>query len=193
MSVMSDKHMIPLGYMLKSVASPAPDWMKAPAVTAIHSLSGCLSSNFADYIPLWKHNGWWLFDSPEAVRDAAASEGIASDELNLFYYEAFNEQYNDEASCWQSFAPETSFPTEVVQPTSATLSGYDVVTFYVGSSPECSPLSCNGLAAEIYVNERCLFDTLEEAYAAIEQGQFKDSEPGPYRIVAVYLVDATDA
>ena len=43
------------------------------------------------------------------------------------------------------------------------------------------------------MNERCLFDTFEDAYAAIERGEFKDSEPGPYRIVAVYLVDADNA
>src|SRR5437763_10673108 len=130
MFAMNDKHLIPLGYMLKDVASPPPGWMKAPAVIAVHSVSNCVSSDFADYIPLWKHNGWWLFDTPAAVRDAAVSLGIVSDRLVLFYYEAFNEQYNDEAGCWQPFTPEPTFPTEVVPPTSATLSGFDVVTFY---------------------------------------------------------------
>jgi hypothetical protein len=192
MLAMDDKHMIPLGYMLKHVASPAPEWTAAPAVRAIHSLSNCVSSDFADYIPLWKHNGWWLFDTSESVKDAAASQGIASDELSLFYYEAFDEQYNDKAGCWQPFAPEPSVTTEVVPPTAATLSGFDVVSFYVGTSPECSPLSCNGLAADLPVNERCLFDTFLDAYAAIERGEFKDCEPGPYRIVAVYAVDAAN-
>ena len=181
--------MIPLGYLLKNVASPAPEWMKAPKLFEIHSLSNCVSSDFADYIPLWKHNGWWLFDTPKAVQDAAASLGIAADQLSLFYYEAYDHQYDDESNCWQPISPDASFPTEVVPPDSATLSGFDVVTFYVGTSPECSPLSCNALAAELPVNERCLFETFEEAHAALEKGQFKDSEPGPFRIVAVYRVD----
>ena len=181
--------MIPLGYMLKNVASPPPEWLEAPGVTAIHSVSNCVSSDFADYFPIWKHDGWWLFDTPEAVNATAAVAGIASDELSLFYYEAFNEQY-DEAGCWQTFEPEPSIPTNVTPPASAKLCGFDVVTFTVGTAPECSPLSCNGLAAEPDVNEHCLFDTFEEAYAATEKGQFDDSEPGPYRIIAVHLVDA---
>jgi hypothetical protein len=190
---MEHQRMIPLGYMLKNVASPPPDWMKASAVRAVHSLSNCVSADFSDYIPLWKHNGWWLFDTPGAVKKAAAEEGVSSDKLALFYYEAFDEQYNDEADCWESFGPEASFPTAVVPPISAVLSGYDVVTFYVGTSPECSPLSCNALASELRVNERCLFDSFEEAYAAVAQGKFKDSEPGPYRIVAVYSVEPPTA
>ena len=175
--------MIPLGYMLKNVASPAPEWMNTPTVTTVHSLSNCVSSNFADYIQLWKHNGWWLFDTPKAVKDAAASQGIAAGRLGLFYYEAYDQQYDDEGNGWQPIAPDDAFPTEVIPPDRATLSGFDVVT------PECSPLSCNGLAAHLPVNERCLFDSFEEADAALERGEFRDSEPGPYRIVAVYHVD----
>lgn len=186
---MIENRMIRLGYMLKDVASPAPEWLKAPSVTAVHSLSNCVSSDFADYIPLWRHNGWWLFDTPEVMKDAAASQGTATEGLSLFYYEAFNEEYDDEANCWQLFAPDPDTPIEVVPPISAKLSGFDVVTFSVRTSPECSPLSCNALAADLRVNERCLFDSFEDAHAAIERGEFNDSEPGPYRIIAVYRVD----
>ncbi len=191
---MNGNRMIPLGYMLKSIASPAPEWMEAPAVTAVHSLSGCVSSNFGDYIPLWMHNGWWLFDTPDAVKDAAAKLGVATDGLSLFYYEAFDQQYDDGNNTWQSFAPESggSFTAGVAQPKSPTLSGYDVVSFFVRTSPECSPLSCNGLAADLPVNERCLFDSFDEAFAALEGGKFEDSEPGPFRIVAVYLIETAD-
>jgi hypothetical protein len=151
-----------------------------------------VSSNFADYIPLWKHNGWWLFDTPDAVNDAAAQLGVETNGLSLFYYEAFDQQYDDESKSWQPFKPESggSFTMDVVRPHSATLSGYDVVSFFVQTSPECSPLSCNGLAATVPVNERCLFDSFDDAFAAVEKGEFEDTEPGPYRIVAVYLVEA---
>jgi len=189
---MSDMNMIPLGYMLKDVASPPPEGMKLHAVTAIHSLSGCVSSNFGDYIPLWEHNGWWLFDTPKAVNDAADALGVESSSLGLFYYEAYDQQYDDQAKRWQPISADDAFPTDVVPPGSSTLSGFDVVTFCVGTSPECSPLSCNGLANDFAVNERCLFNSFEEAYASLERGEFKDSEPGPYRIVAVYQVDNHD-
>ena len=179
--------MIPLGYMLKQVASPAPEWMNSPAVRSVHSLSNCVSNDFVDYIPLWKHNGWWLFDSGDVVMEVARSQGVAPENVSLFYYEAFDKQYDADQRRWVPFAPE-AFATNVVAPPVARLSGFDVVTFYVGTSPECSPLSCCGLAADLAVNERCLFDTFEEAFTALERGDFENSEPGPYRIVGVYEV-----
>jgi hypothetical protein len=183
--------MIPLGYMLKKIMAPAPDWMNSPHVAAVHSLSGCVSADFGDYIDLWQHNGWWLFDSPDAVKKSASCLGVSSDALSLFYYEAFDRQFIEETESWEPFEPEASFPTNVSRPDEnrMKLSGYDVVTFFVRTSPECSPLSCNGLAASVPVNERCLFDDFERAHAAIESGDFHDSEPGPYRIIAVYTVE----
>lgn len=182
--------MIPLGYMLKTVTAPAPDWMNSPQVSAVHSMSGCVSPNFGDYIGLWQHNGWWLHNTPEAVRHTAESLGAFSEAVSLFYYEAFDRQFVGEAGCWQPIAPETSFPTQVSRPDPAAirLSGYDVVTFSAGTSPECSPLSCNALAASLPTNDRGLFDSFDAAYDAVENGDFRDSEPGPYRIIAVYFV-----
>lgn len=189
--MLTDKpSMIPLGYMLKSVTTPAPGWMNAPNVTAVHSLSNCVSEDFADYIRLWQHNGWWLFDTPSTVRDAARACGLDPDAFGLFYYEAFDRQYDDEAGTWRPFAPEGAFQPKVSPPSNATLSGFDVVTFLAGTSPECSPLSCNALADSLPVNAYCLFDSFEGARAALEGGAFKNSEPGPFRIVAVYSIKA---
>ena len=179
--------MIPLGYMLKDVASPAPDWVNAPSVSAVHSLARCASADFGDYIPLWRHNGWWLFNSPTAVAAAAIELGIKPETMSLFYYESWENEFDDEALYWRPIKPEASFQTEVVLPSvSATLSGYDVITFTTGTSPECSPLSCSGRADELSVNALCLFDTFEQAKASVERGDFNDFEPGPYRIIAVY-------
>jgi hypothetical protein len=68
------------------------------------------------------------------------------------------------------------------------LAGYDVATFAAGTSPECSPLSCNGLAAELAANRHCLFESLEQAKQSLETGKFDHSEPGPFRIFAVYTL-----
>lgn len=68
------------------------------------------------------------------------------------------------------------------------LEGYDVVTFVAQTAPECSPLSCNSLASEIETNSRCLLQSVEQAQELLENGTFDDSEPGPYRIFAVYSV-----
>lgn len=73
-------------------------------------------------------------------------------------------------------------------PEAKVLEGYDVVTFYVQTSPECSPLSCNSLAAEVETNTGCLLQSFEQARTLLENGTFNDSEPGPHRIFAVYSV-----
>jgi len=73
------------------------------------------------------------------------------------------------------------------------LEGFDVTSFVVHTSPECSPLSCNSLAEKIPTNRHCLFNTFDEAKSAIDNGMFAGAEPGPYRIIAVYSVPAASA
>jgi hypothetical protein len=102
-----------------------------------------------------------------------------------FYYEVYEFEYDDK-NAWRTFSPEASFVTNVTIPKNKHLEGFDVVTFSVGTSPECSPLSCNSLAADIKVNRHCLLTTFEEAKLSLESGIFKNAEPGPYRIFAVY-------
>jgi hypothetical protein len=68
------------------------------------------------------------------------------------------------------------------------LEGYDIVNFYVHTSPECSPLSCNSVATEVKTNKHCLLPTFEDAKQLIESGRLEGAEPGPYRIFSVYSV-----
>jgi hypothetical protein len=178
--------MIPVGYMAKNVYRKA-DWLEKAHVIDIYSVSSCISENFADYIHFWKHNGYWFFDSPRIIKNIAAENSIELEGTSLFYYEAFEQQFDDES--WQPWGPESSFPTNVVPPSQKRLEGFDVVTFYVKNSPECSPLSCNSMAKEIPTNAHCLFASFDEAKINIDNGAFKNSEPGPYRIFAVYSVD----
>jgi len=180
--------MIPIGYMLKNVER-RPEGFNAESVVDIYSVSNCISHSFADYVNFWKHNGYWLFDSPQIVRDLAESEKIDISAMTLFYYEVYEEQFNEEEKAWSLFSPEPSFPTAVEDTDQKHLEGYDIATFWASNSPECSPLSCNLLAAEMPVNEHCLLNTFEEAKTALESGQFEHSEPGPFRIFAVYRVN----
>jgi hypothetical protein len=62
--------MIPIGYIAKHV-SKKPDWLEAPNVIDLYSVSGCNSEDFADYINYCKHNGYWLFDSADVIQDVA--------------------------------------------------------------------------------------------------------------------------
>lgn len=179
--------MTPVGYMFKKVVA-RPDWLKVNDVKEIYSVSGHISENFCDFINFWKHNGYWLFNSPESMEQLSKEENIDLSECILFYYEVFEKQFDENSKEWSTFEPEPSFFTHVEKPAKARLEGYDVTTFSACTSPECSPLSCNGLATKISVNNHCLFDTFEQAVQSLEAGKFDNSEPGSFRIFAVYTV-----
>lgn len=76
--------MVPAGYMAKHVRK-RPDWLAAPYVIDIYSVSNCQSEDFADYISFWKHNGYWFFDSPEVIKSIATEHSISLKETSLFY------------------------------------------------------------------------------------------------------------
>ena len=176
--------MIPAGYLAKR--TEVPKGFDVPSVRDICSVSGCVSQNFADYIQYWKHNGYWLFDSPESIRQLAGEASISLEGTQLFYYEVYESEFD--GTRWSKFESDVAVPTNVMQPADKDLYGFDVVTFYAGNAPECSPLSCNSMAKEIPTNEHCLLRTFDEAYRKLSDGVFKHAEPGPYRIFAVYSV-----
>ena len=180
--------MIPAGYMAKRVAGRT-DWIKTERVTDIYSVSGCGSTNFADYINYWKHNGYWLFDTPQILWELADQNSIDLKGTQLFFYEVYEREFDADMGKWSDFEPERSFKTEVLIPSVKLLEGYDVVTFSLGTSPQCSPLSCNSLATEVETNRHCLLPSLERAMELLEQGKFKNAEPGPYRVFAVYSTE----
>ncbi len=182
----TEPKMIPVGYMAKHVSS-RPDWLAAGDIADIYSVSGCISEDFDDYIQYWKHNGYWLFDSPEIIRSVAQDNSIELKGTSLFYYEAYEMEFDGE--CWRPYAPEPSLPTSIFPPPQRQLEGFDVVTFFARNLPECSPLSCNSLANGLPTNAHCLFSSFDEAETHVTSGTFNDSEPGPYRIFAVYSVD----
>jgi len=153
---------------------------------------GCgISPRFADYIPHWKHNGYWFFNSPRPMQEIAGQEDIELSSMTLFYYEIYEYEFDQSAdgkqADWIPFNSERSFQTDVLILEEKALAGYDVVEYACRNSPECSLLSCCNLADKFCVNSHCLFYTLEDAKKAVESGEFHAIEPGPYRILAVYV------
>jgi hypothetical protein len=92
--------MTPAGYMAKRVVTK-PTWLGAPNVLDVYSVSCCVSEDFADYIPHWKHNGYWLFDSPKLIRVVSQEEGTDLTGTRLFYYEVY--EYEFDGAKWNSF------------------------------------------------------------------------------------------
>jgi hypothetical protein len=178
--------MIPVGYLAKRVV-PKPEFLKASQVVDIFSVSNCVNDDFADYIGYWKHNGYWLFDSPEIMRSLAAEHAISLAGTSLFYYEAYELEFDGRS--WSPVTGEPSLETHVSPPLHSRLEGFDVVTFFARNAPECSPLSCNSLAEKVATNTHCLFESFEQAETALNKGVFEAGEPPPYRIFAVYSVD----
>ncbi len=177
--------MIPVGYMAKLIPASVPEWLAAPSVRDVYSVSSCVNDDVLD-VPRWDQNGYGLFNSPEDVRAAAAIKGINLRGTHLFYYEAYELEFDGEI--WSPLAPEKAYPTCVRIPLQKCLEGFDVVSDCDGPNSH-SPLSCNSIAADVITNEHCLFKTAEEAIAALTGELFKDGEPGPYRIFAVYVVE----
>lgn len=105
--------MMPVGYMAKQV-SAKPDWLKAPQVKDIYSVSNCVSEDFADYVSWWRHNGYWLFDTPEVIRAAAKENSIQVQATSLFYYEAYEVEFDGKR--WRTYGPEPEPETNVVPP-----------------------------------------------------------------------------
>ena len=180
--------MVPVGYMYKSV-SQRPDWLEADKVKDIYSVSGCVSSEFADWINYWKHNGYWFFNNAQAIEKVAYENNLSLNGMKLFFYFAYEFEWHELQGVWLKVVPELSFETNVILPIKTDLEGFDVVSFSCGNSSECSPLSCNSLAKEVVVNSHCLLDTFDTAKALIENGFFNDSEPGPFRIFEVHSVN----
>jgi len=99
--------MIPVGYMTKRV-SARPEWLQAEQVVDIYSVSNCVSNDFADYINYWKHNGYWLFDSPEIIRQMSLENSIDLKGTSLFYYEVHDLEFEEAQSQWTRFVlPKT--------------------------------------------------------------------------------------
>src|SRR5262245_58489477 len=172
--------MLPAGYMYKTVVR-APDAVHGPA--DIYSVSGCISPYFSEYIPYWRHNGLWFFDRPDIMHEIARSHAIDLSGMTLFYYELAEDQYDEATRRWAPLQLDLPFPTDVQVPATKRLVGYDVVTFSCGTSPECSPLSCNDLAPRIGVNAHCLLESLQRAKDSLDAGHFAGSEPGPFRVL----------
>ena len=178
--------MIPAGYLYKQIAEP--DGIGCSNVTKVYAVSNCISKNFTHYVPYWKHNQYWFFNTPEDMDSIILQQKITG-EFELLFYELYEKEFDEEEQAWLEFTGEASFGYDVKLPLRKELLGFDIVNYTLGTSPQCSPLSCNLLCREVDVNEHCLLDDLARAIQLTETLNEKRAEPGPYRILAVHRVN----
>jgi hypothetical protein len=172
---------IDAGYFAKRVA-PKPDWLTAASVREICSASDCISVAPDGWIEPWLHNEFGWFNR---VADALAV--IPPDEkpaFRLFAYRIYPEVFRAGAR-HELTVPADVHPDPI--PGTFTFLGFDSVSKSMESvlGFECSPLSCNAMAAAMDTNEYCLFDSLEAAVAGATRFSIEQPEPGDYYIIEV--------
>ncbi|MEQ1670129.1 MAG: hypothetical protein ABL893_04655 [Hyphomicrobium sp.] len=184
-----------IGYCAKIVAEP-PEWLETEAVEEICSVSNCVShepDGFADANPA--RNAMWLFPS-ETAASASVKPPDDIEDFDIFAYKLLpivfgdeGEQLELEEGTEQSAYDSASRTAEPLPPDFELL-GYDCPNKGSADWPqsgfECSPLSCNGMAAEIQVNAYCLLDTLAEALVVASRFGKEQPEPGGYYVVEVW-------
>ena len=172
-----------IGYFAM-LAMKQPDWLKALQVEEICSASDCIGRTDWDWINEWRHNAAWVFDSPELAWSVVPQQLRESCDIYAFCLFPVRYELGSRAS---AAIPDVK---PVPMDSSFTKLGYDLVSSTTGNCFEHSPLSCNGLAAEVPTNRYCLLDTAEEAFALAPTlevpGQPMRGEPGPYHIVEVW-------
>ena len=173
--------MIDGGYFARRVM-PRPAHLAAPGVHEICSVSECMSPGADDWIAAWRHNGLGWFNR---VDDALSVVPEAQrHEFRVFAYRVHPEVFRGGTRIGLSLPADVQ--PDPLPPGFSSL-GFDSASksSAEGLSLECSPLSCNGLAAELPVNEHCLFPTFAAAVAGAERFAAEQPEPGDYYVVEV--------
>jgi hypothetical protein len=167
-----------IGYIAKRV-TPRPSNFELDTVREIASVSNCIAKRPDGWIDLWKHNDWWVYDSPELAREVARDLGVG--DWPIVAYRVLPIRFE-----------ESGERTIEVESTAAPMPGYfqrlgwDVASKSYSPDFECSPLSCNRRAVQIPVNALCLIETKEEAVEVARLFAREQPEPGAYFVVEVW-------
>lgn len=173
--------MIDAGFFAKQIKLK-PEFLGALGVREICSVSECISSGPENWITLWLHNDLgWFNRMSDALRAIPPGQGS---HYRLFAYRIYPEVFTARGRVPLT-VPENVKP----EPISGEFRrlGFDSASKSMQTvlGLECSPLSCNGMAAEIAANEFCLFHELNEAIAGAERFAAEQPEPGDYYVIEV--------
>ena len=156
----------------------------------IASVSDCLSKRSDKWVERWDFNRATLWNTE--VEAWACVPDESKPEFKVFAYRILPLLF-DTSGIEKAVTIDQLFPADMpalpsTMPPWRRL-GYDVVERDVSTGMlgfGCSPLSCNGMAESIPVNEFCLIDDLEAALTAVRRFGVEQPEPGPYVIVEVH-------
>jgi hypothetical protein len=155
----------------------------------IASVSECISKRPDKWVECWDFNRATFWNTESEAWACVPDE--SRPEFKLFAYRILPLLF-DTSGIEKEITIDGLFPADMPELPSAPPPyerlGYDVVERDVATGMlgfGCSPLSCNGMAESIPVNEFCLIDDSETALAAARRFGVEQPEPGPYVIVEV--------
>ena len=170
------------GYFPKQIVA-RPQWLNAPNVEDICSISRCISRGPERWMDLGLHNRLDFFDTPDLALGAASGSG-----WRLFAYRLLSVRFREGVEEFWSWPTLATVP---LAPDFRSL-GFDVASQSMTDTLECSPLSCNGAAERWAVNTHCLLDSLEGAIEAARRFSIDGAEPvepGDYYVAEVLCAD----
>jgi hypothetical protein len=173
--------MLDAGYFAKQV-NTNPGWLGEAVVREVCSVSLHVSTNPESWVERWLHNGFGWFNRPADARAVLPPDQAPA--FRLFGYRVY--PYVFRAGVPYELAVPADVRPDPIPGTFRSL-GFDSVSKSMESvlGFECSPLSCNSMAAEMAANEYCLFDSLDEAIAGATRFSVEQPEPGDYYVVEV--------
>ena len=155
----------------------------------VASVSECLSKRPDQWVERWDFNRATCWNTEAEAWASVPDE--SKPEFKVVAYRILPVLF-DTSGVEKAITIDQLFPADMPELPSATPPypqlGYDVVERDVSTGMlgfGCSPLSCNGMAESITVNEFCLIDDMETALATARRFGVEQPEPGPYVIVEV--------
>jgi hypothetical protein len=157
----------------------------------IASVSDCLSKRLDEWVERWNFNRATFWNTESEAWTCVPDE--SKSEFRLFAYGILPLLF-DTSGIEKPVTIDQVFPGDMPGLPRGSASfpfqriGYDVVERNASMGVlgfGCSPLSCNGIAESIPVNDYCLIDDMETALATARRFGVEQPEPGPYVIVEV--------
>lgn len=167
-----------IGYFPKKVVH-RPDWLKAAGVTAIRSVSTCISKAPEGWIQSWTHNDLFIYSTRAAAAAVVPQAELGQYELHAYRMLPSVFDHGERRAI--------ELPKLGVEPLAPEFQsvGFDAVSRSWASTFDCSPLSCNLMAQEIATNEHCLLSNLAVAEEVAHRFAREEPEPGPYYVLEV--------